>query len=81
LAKPFTTVCTDPFYGQTSGPRPPKFSQADPKLDVESLLPKKLKKKISRKKFQEKKFKKKISRKKFQENNFKKTISRKSFKK
>jgi hypothetical protein len=40
LAKPFSTVCTDPFYGLTSGPRPPKFSQADPKLDVESRLPK-----------------------------------------
>jgi hypothetical protein len=39
LAKPFITVCTDPFYGQTSGPRPPKFSQADPKLDVKSRLP------------------------------------------
>jgi hypothetical protein len=24
LAKQFTTVCSDPFYGQTSGPRPPK---------------------------------------------------------
>jgi hypothetical protein len=27
LAKPFTTVGADPFYGQTSGPRPPKFLQ------------------------------------------------------
>jgi hypothetical protein len=42
LAKPFSTVCTDPFYGQTSGPRPPKFSRADPKLDVESRMPKKI---------------------------------------
>jgi hypothetical protein len=50
LAKPFSTVCTDPFYGQTSGPRRPKFSQADPKLDVESRLPKK----IGEKKFHEK---------------------------
>jgi hypothetical protein len=52
LAKPFSTVCTDPFYGQTSGPRPPKFSQADPKLDVESRLPKKIGKKNFTKKFQ-----------------------------
>jgi hypothetical protein len=37
-----STVCTDPFYGQTSGPRPPKFLQADPKIDVESRLPKKI---------------------------------------
>jgi hypothetical protein len=43
LAKPFSTVCTDPFLGQTSGPRPP-----DPKLDVESRLPTKIGKKISR---------------------------------
>jgi hypothetical protein len=42
LAKPFNTVCTDPFYGQTSGSRPPKFSQADPKLNVESRLRKKM---------------------------------------
>jgi hypothetical protein len=45
LDKPFSTVCTDPFYGQTSGPRPPNFSQADPKLDVECRLPKKIEKK------------------------------------
>jgi hypothetical protein len=42
LAKPFSTVCTDPFYGQTSGPRPQKFSQTDSKLDVKSRLPKKI---------------------------------------
>jgi hypothetical protein len=41
LAKTFSTVCTDPFYGQTRGPRPPKLSQADPKLDMKSRLPKK----------------------------------------
>jgi hypothetical protein len=35
LAKPFSTVCSDPFYGQTSSPRRLKFSQADSKLDVE----------------------------------------------
>jgi hypothetical protein len=34
LAKPFTTVCSDPFYGQTSSPRPPKFSQADQKFGI-----------------------------------------------
>jgi hypothetical protein len=45
LAKPFSTVCTDPFYRQTTGPRPPKFSQTDPKLDVKSRLPKKIGKK------------------------------------
>jgi hypothetical protein len=39
LAKPFSTVCTDPFYSQTSGPRPQKISQADPKFDEESRLP------------------------------------------
>jgi hypothetical protein len=56
FAKPFSTVCTDPFYGLTSGPRPPRFSQADPKLDVKSRLPKKIEKKIE----------KKISRKNFE---------------
>jgi hypothetical protein len=35
----FCTVCLDPFYGQTSGPR-------HPKLEAESRLPKKLDKKI-----------------------------------
>jgi hypothetical protein len=45
LAKPFSTVCTDPFYGQTSGPIPPKYSQADPKLVVKSRLPKNIEKK------------------------------------
>jgi hypothetical protein len=28
----FTTVGSDPFNGQTRGPRPPLFLQADPKL-------------------------------------------------
>jgi hypothetical protein len=32
VAKPFTTVGADPFYGQTSGPRPPNFLQAYLKL-------------------------------------------------
>jgi hypothetical protein len=54
LAKPFSTVCTDPFYGQTSGPRPPKFSLADPKLDVEYRLTKK----FDKKKFNKKNLKK-----------------------
>jgi hypothetical protein len=45
LAKPFTTVGEDPFYGQTSGPRPPKFLQAYLKLAVEDKSPKKFEKK------------------------------------
>jgi hypothetical protein len=39
LAKPFSTVCTDPFYGQTQ----------IPKLDVKSRLPKKIKNKYDKK--------------------------------
>jgi hypothetical protein len=35
----FTNVGgNNPFYGQTSGPRPPKFLQADPKLAAEVFL-------------------------------------------
>jgi hypothetical protein len=42
LAKPFTTVvCSDSFYGQTSGPRISK-SHADSKLGVESRNTKKV---------------------------------------
>jgi hypothetical protein len=29
--------CSDPFYGQTSGPRAPKFSPADPKLEKNGM--------------------------------------------
>jgi hypothetical protein len=35
LDKPFTTVCAVSISSQTSRPRPPKFLQADSKLDVE----------------------------------------------
>jgi hypothetical protein len=51
LVKPFTSVGADPFYGQTSGPRPPKFLQTDPILDVESRLPKIFEEKIHEKNF------------------------------
>jgi hypothetical protein len=33
----FSTVCLDPFYGQTSGPRPTKYLQAVSKLDTEGF--------------------------------------------
>jgi hypothetical protein len=36
------TVCLDPFYGQTSAPRPPKLLQADPKLSGSQVGHKKL---------------------------------------
>jgi hypothetical protein len=62
LAKPFTTVGADPFYGQTSRPRPPKFLQAYLKLAAEVKWPKKIQKKIPGK------FSKKISRKNFKKN-------------
>jgi hypothetical protein len=35
VTKPYTTVGADPFYAQTSGPRPSKILQADPKLAAE----------------------------------------------
>jgi hypothetical protein len=37
LAKPFTTVCSDPFYGQTSVSRPPNFSEAACKHKIATL--------------------------------------------
>jgi hypothetical protein len=33
----FSTVCSDPFYGQTSGPRPTKYLQAVSKSDTEGF--------------------------------------------
>jgi hypothetical protein len=41
LAKPLCTVCAVSISSQTSGPRPPKFLQADSKLNVKGRRHKK----------------------------------------